>query len=84
MDVAKEFDRGGWVLWNSHGGGELLGEGGVGSSVGAGEGHSGGSSRRLTGSCGTVPSLGAVREAEQDSPGTVGVGLDRYPITDIL
>mgnify|MGYP006975433600 CR=1 FL=1 len=75
MDVAKELDRGGWVPWDSHGDGELLREGGVGSSVGAGDRHSVGSSRRLTGSCGIVPSPGAVREAEQDSPGVVGEGL---------
>ena len=73
MDVAEEFDRGGGVIEDSHGGGELLRELGVGSLLGtAGDRHSGGSRRRLTRSCATVPSPGAAREAEHDSLGTVG------------
>ena len=73
VDVAEEFDRVGGVLEDSHGGGELLGELGVGSLLGtAGGRHSGGSRRRLTRSCATVPSPGAARGAEHDSLGTVG------------
>ena len=64
-----EFDGGGGVLEDSHGGGELLG---VGSMLGtAGGRHSGGSRRGLTRSCATAPSPGAARGAEHDSLGTV-------------
>ena len=69
VDVAEEFDGGGGVLEDSHGGGELLG---VGSLLGtAGGRHPGGSRRGLTRSCATVPSPGAVRGAEHDSLGIV-------------
>ena len=88
VDVVEGLDRVGEVLDDGHGGGELLGELGVGSlpttpTGTAGDRQSGRGRRRLSSSCATAPSPGAARGAEHDSLCTVGgrqPGEGRVPI----
>ena len=75
--MVEGLDRVGEVLEDGHGGGELLGELGVGSlpttpTGTAGDRQSGGGRRRFSSSCATAPSPGAARGGESDPIGTVG------------